>query len=248
MPTPSGSGSRRRRPARPWSEVAGIAFRRTAAQSAPIEGLWVRAEWRTAPGNDPRDTDSAEAALKSLTESSATLEIPFVGTLEVPRDRLRRLVSLGTCRRIVIDPSTHHLGDRVSKDFDPPQAEETPLEVPFALENVPSGEARLTLDVVQVVGLEGSPPFSELVKKGQLRTHVLVNGTRLDDLNDHVPARNETPHRVRLAIPSGVLKPKNLVRIVQDGTEKEPKLRDNMGLLGVGLEFGPEGPGKKASP
>src|SRR5262249_5937159 len=94
----------------PWSEVAGGYFRRSPAVGAPVEGLLVRAQWRSAPGDDPENLDFAEGALIGLTDTAATLASPYAGTLAIPREYLRALIVLGHGRRLVIDPAAHHLG------------------------------------------------------------------------------------------------------------------------------------------
>src|SRR5262249_3741469 len=57
----------------PWSIVGGIYFRRAPATSSPVEGWLVRVEWRTSPGNDPRDLDRVEGALKAVGAAEVTL-------------------------------------------------------------------------------------------------------------------------------------------------------------------------------
>lgn len=221
----------------PWSDVAGLYFRRAPAQSEPVEGPWARVEWAAGPDDDPRDLDRVEGALVGLSDDALSLEVPFVGRLAVPRDRLRRLVPLGPARRVVIDPTAHHLGDRHAPDLDPPQPEPGPLEVAFTLPEPPAGPAALALDVVQVVGEEGNSEFSGLVRQGHLRTHIYINDKRLDDLNRFIASPNETPERVRVPVPPGALRAgRNVVRLEQVGTPEEPARRDNLGVLGMALE------------
>ena len=227
-----------------WSEVAGLYFRRSPAPSSPISGQWVRAEWRTAPGDDARDVDFVEAALTGVDASAIHLMVPYVGKMSVNRDRLRRVVVLPRTTRVVIDTHSHHLGDRVVLDIDPPQPEVAPVEYGFVLDAVPANPPSLALDVVGVIGEEGSEHFSQLVRKGQLRTRVFLNGRRLDDLNSKV-SKNDKPQRVRLAIPADALKVgRNIVRFEQTETDDEKKQRDNFGILNIGLESGPTEAGK----
>jgi hypothetical protein len=220
-----------------WSEVSGLYFRRQPAQSKPVEGRLVKVEWRSGPGDDPRDLDSAEGALKAVSGEFLELDVPFVGALRVPSDRVSRIEPVGRARRIVIDPSAHHLGNdppRREPVFDPPQAESEPLEIPFELKSVPPGPARLALDVVDVVGVSGNPRFSEDVRAGKYRTHLKINGRKLDDLNSAVSSANETVERVFVPIPPGLLKTgRNVVRIEQDQVEE----RDNLELLGLAVEW-----------
>ena len=94
------------------------------------------------------------------------------------------------------------------------------------------------LDVVQVVGEGTEVPFSGLVKKGELRTNVKLNGEPFDYLNRHITSKNEVPERIRLPIPAGLLKVgRNVVRFEQAGIASDPKYLDDLGILGDALEF-----------
>jgi hypothetical protein len=223
-----------------WGEVSGLYFRRAAAQGQPTEGPQVRLEWRAAPGNDPSDLDQVEGSLTTLSDSTLTLATPYAGVLTIPRNRLKRLRVLGNGRRIVIDPTAHHLGNEISATpplLDPPQPEGGMLERTFALEKVPPGAAALALDVVQVVGELSGSPFSQDVKNGGLRTNVKVNGQFIDYLNRHITSKNETPERIRLSIPAGLLHAGwNRLRIEQTGRANDPQEYDDLGVLGIALE------------
>lgn len=229
----------------PWSRVASLEFRRTAKPSREVDGLLCRLEWRSAPGDDRHDLDRVEGALTSADAESFTLETPYAGTLVVPRDRLRRIVVEAVGRRNVIDPMAHHLGDEVSKApelLDPPQPEGGVLERTITLKAAPrEGEsASLVLDVVQVVGEAQGLQFSNLIRAGELRTKVYLNGQEFDYLNRHIASRNETPERIRLPIPEGLLRPgPNRVKLVQTGTSNDPNYLDDLGVLGIALEVVP---------
>jgi hypothetical protein len=228
----------------PWGEVSGVFFRRVAAPGKPVSGWLVRAEWRSAPGNDPKDIDQVEGALTAVSPKKLTVATPYAGILNIPLDRLKTLRFLGRGVRIVIDPVAHHLGDEISNMpplLDPPQPEGGVLERSVTLESVPKGAAFLALDVVQVVGQGNDLPFSNLVNKGELRTNVSINGTPFDYLNRYINSRNETPERIRLPIPSKLLKPgKNVIRFDQVGIASDPNYLDDLGILGIALEFDPE--------
>ncbi|HEV3122094.1 MAG TPA: hypothetical protein VGY53_09335 [Isosphaeraceae bacterium] len=233
-----------------WNEVAGVYFRRAPAQSEPIEGLLVRLEWRAAGGNDPRDVDRIEGALAAVSNSAFTLQTPYAGTLAISRDRLLRLEVLGRGRRVVLDPSAHHLGDEVFNKqikLDPPQFEGPTLEVPFTLERVPPGRAFAVFDVVQVAGESDQLTNSASIKKGELRTNLFLNGRQIDYLNRHVASKNETPLRIRLPIPQGVLRTgRNMLKLEQVGTAKDPKFLDDIGVLHTALEFQADSSGPPA--
>ncbi len=227
-----------------WSEVSGLFFRRAGAKSGAVEGQLARVEWAPGPGRDDRDLDRVEGALVAVDDAQVVLDAPYLGRVAVPRDRLVRLVPLNRARRVVLDPFPRHLGDRLSTDLEPPQPEPEPATVSFTLESVPEGPAWLALDVIRVIGEAGDPEYSELVKKGELRTRLFLNDARLDDLNRFITAPNVRPERIRVPIPPGTLKTgSNVVRFEQTGTEEDPDRRDNLGVLGVALESAPSPPG-----
>ncbi len=224
-----------------WGEVAGLYLRRVPDQGAPVEGLLVRAEWRTAPGDRDADLDFAEGALLALSEDSLTLATPYAGTLTIPRAPLCRLDVLGRGRRVVVDDAAHHLGDEVSvtHPLDPPQPEALALDRSIELPAAPDGPAELVLDVIGVVPEAGDPRYSIQVRNGELRSYVAVNGRRLDYLNRHVTTRNEeAPERIRIPIPRGLLHAgKNAVRIELTGDSDPRPKYDDLGILQVAVEF-----------
>ncbi len=222
----------------PWEKVAGIYPRRTTSPPTAIEGVWVEAEWRTAAGNDPRDLDRVEGVLAGADENDLVLNVPQVGPIRVARETVKRVTVQRRASRILLDSNSHHLGDRIASDFDPPQPETAPLVLAFDLATIPPGGAFVLVDAVKVIAEDGPGEYSELIRKGQLRTTLSLNGRKVDDLNAHVAAFNENRQRLRLAVPAGVLKPgKNELRFDQEGTLADPKLRDNLGVLRISLEF-----------
>jgi hypothetical protein len=230
-----------------WKEVAGLHLRRVPAIGAPIEGLLVRAEWRAARADQKpgHDVDHAEGALRSASDTAIVLATSYAGTLTIPRDRLARLRVLDHGRLLVLDPAAHHLGDNVSTTpplLDPPVPEGGVLERSFTLEPALSQPAFVVLDVVQVVGETAGSPYSNLVQKGELRTYVLVNGKRIDYINHYISTANETPERIRMPIPAGLLRPgKNTIRIEQTGIASDPNWLDDLGILQVAILFSRSG-------
>jgi len=224
-----------------WSEVAGVYFRRSPAAGAPVEGLLVRVEWRSAPGEDPDNLDFAEGAVTALTEKALTLATPYSGSLSIPREHLHALVVLGQGRRLLIDPAAHHLGDELSTIpplLDPPQPEGGLLERTIELAEVPDRPAFLVLDVIQVVSETGDFQFSKRVLEGELRTYAVVNGRRVDYLNRYIKTRNETTERIAIPMPKGLLHPgKNTVRLELTPTADRYKQLDDLGVLQIALEF-----------
>ena len=234
-----------------WSDVASLRFRRDPRASESLEGLWLRAEWRVGLGDEPIDRNSAEGTLRAFTAGALELNTLDAGTLTIPRDRLASITVLGRYRRMVLDPSHRHLGNRLDPALEPPQPEGGSCEIAFELKEVPPGAATLVVDAVQVIGESGDPDFSDRVKRGELRTRVLLNGTRFDDLNRHAIGQSDAPVRLRLPIPAGSLRAgRNTIRFEQVGTKDDPTRLDNLGLLGTALEFrtSPEPPPRADAP
>src|SRR5262249_21239702 len=222
-------------------DVAGVYFRRMPAAGAPVDGLLVRASWRSAPGDDPENVDFAEGAVAAISDTQLTLATPYAGRLTIPRHYLQSLLVLGQGLRLVLDPAAHHLGDELSRTpplLDPPQPEGGTLERAFMLTEVPDRPCSLVLDVVQVVGENNNPDYSHRVRNGELRTYVVVNGTRIDNVNRYIKTRNDEPERVAIPIPARVLKPgKNSVRLELTGLANESRQLDDLGVLQVAIEF-----------
>jgi len=234
-----------------WSEVAGLYFRRAPAQGAAIDGVLVRVEWRSAPGDDPGDLDFADGALIDLSDHVLKLATPYSGVLAIPRERLRKLFVLGEGRRLLIDPAAHHLGDEISVTapfFDPPIPEGGTLERTFELADVPDRPAYVVMDVVQVVGESNDAIYSDLIRKGELKTYIAVNGQRIDYLNRHIKTRNELPERVAIQIPPRLLHPgTNKVLLELTGMAGKPNQLDDLGILQIAIEFA-ETPSRSPQP
>jgi hypothetical protein len=121
--------------------------------------------------------------------------------------------------------------------LDPPLPEGGVLERSFELPEGLEGPRFLVLDVIQVVGETPGLPFSEFIRRDELKTFVEINGVRFDYLNRYIRTANETPERIRIPIAVNLLKPgKNQLRIVQTGIAKNPTWYDDLGILGVAVE------------
>ena len=174
------------------------------------------------------------------------LATPYSGVLSIPRDLLHTLTIRGFGRWYLIDATAHHLGDEFSNSppiLDPPDPEGGVLEKLINLQEIPAGSWSLVLDVVQVVGENGDPDYSEKVRNGELRTYALVNGQRIDYVNRHIKTKNETPERVIMAIPAGLLHAgKNTIRLELTGTAEKNTQLDDLGILQMALTLTPPAP------
>jgi hypothetical protein len=224
----------------PWSDVAGLYFRRLPAKGTPIEGLLVRVEWRSSPDNDPENIDFAEGAVTAVSDHAVTLATPYAGVLAIPLELVRKLVVQGHGLRLVIDPAGHHLGDEYSetKPLDPPQPEGGLLERTLELASVPDRPCFVVLDLVQVVGENSDPAFSQAIRNGELRTYLAINGKRIDYLNRYIKSDNAAPERVAIPVPAGLLRTgKNSIRLELTGMAANEKQLDDFGLLQMAVEF-----------
>jgi hypothetical protein len=224
-----------------WREVSGLYFRRAVASGTPIEGILVRVEWSSGSGTESNNLDFAEGALQEVSPTSISIATPYAGVLRIPRDRVRTITIVGRGRRILIDGASHHLGDSISVEppmLDPPTPEGTTLERVVELPSPVEGPSFLALDVLQVVGEDLGLPFSEFIRKGELKTYVVIGGKRIDYINRYVKTRNETVERIRIPIPPGTLKAgRNLIRIEQTATADDPTGFDDLGIIQVAIEI-----------
>ena len=222
----------------PWRFVTKVIFTRSSVKPEPVSGQLARMNWGPFALDSAEGTSQLEAVILGLNETEVRLFSPMLGEFNFPRAELRSIAPLGVVNRLLIDPWPHHLGHRYDSRLEPPYPEGSRLEHEFEIAQVPQGPAFLVLDVLGVVGVEGTPPFSEPVKNGQLRTHVEINGQPLSDLNEVITFLNSERARVRLAIPQGLLqKGKNRLQFSQDGTTEDPETRDNLSVLTTALEW-----------
>ena len=81
---------------------------------------------------------------------------------------------------------------------------------------------------VKLLTIQEEIDLAALIKKGELRTNVSINGSPFDYVNHYIFTRNETPERVRLTVPKALLrKGKNVFRFEQVGiaVEFDPALK-----------------------
>ncbi len=221
-----------------WTEVAGVHFRRGSARANALEGLWASLSWRAQPGDDPRDLDRIEGVLLAADENVVTLETPFAGTISVPRGSVKRLEVQGRAKRTNIDKNARHLGDEFFPDLFPPSPEGPSLELAFDDPDAKPGRSVLLFDVIEVVGEQGNPSYSALVKRGELRTMIALNGQEFDYINKYIFDKNESATRIRVPVPEGLLKPGKNVLTLRQLPSQSTKAGgfDDLGILSVAVE------------
>ena len=93
------------------------------------------------------------------------------------------------------------------------------------------------MDVVQVVGENSDPTYSQRIRDGELRTYIAINGKRIDYLNRYIKTNNIAPERVAIPVPAEVLrKGKNTIRLELTGMAAEEKQLDDFGVLQMAVE------------
>ncbi len=94
--------------------------------------------------------------------------------------------------------------------------------------------------MVGVVGEATGLMFSDQVRRGELKTYLALDGKRIDYINRYIDDANETPRRIRVPVPAEALKPgRHVLRLEQTGDARDPAAFDDLGVLGVAVEFSP---------
>ena len=226
----------------PWSDVAGLYFRRVPATGARSRGS--AGAGRVAFGAGRR---SRQHRFRRRRDSLPFPTRPSPWPRPMPAccrshaSSCARLVVQGQGRRILIDPAAHHLGDEFSMTapLDPPQPEGALLERTLELAEVPDRPCFLVLDVVQVVGENSGDPLfpassrrrAENLRRGQRQAYRLPEPL-------YQNATIDAPERIAIPIPAGLLHPgKNTIRLELTGMATEEKQLDDLGVLQMAVEF-----------
>jgi hypothetical protein len=221
-----------------WKDVSAVALRRRPVPPVVLSGALARISWGAAVGHAEESLDQIEAVVLSVDAEHVRLHSPAIGSITLPRGAVRSIEPRGAGIRWILDPWPHHLGNRIDPDLDPPSPDGSTLDLEFGLDAEPGEPAALVLDVVGVVGVEGTPVHSDRVREGELRTTLELNERRLPDLNEAIHAPNTERARIRLALPAGLLKRgQNRLRMGQTGTGDNPEKRDNLSVLAIALEW-----------
>ena len=210
-----------------WSEVAGLYLRRVPSPGDPDRGAAGAGRVAVRAGRPAARTSISPKGRSWPTPTeSLTLATPYAGTLTIPRAIVCGGWScIGRGRRLVIDPAAHHLGDEISVTpplLDPPQ--------PEGLIARPDDRAGRGPRPARRAGARRRPGrprgrrFRLFQPGPQRRAPHLRRGQRPADRlpeSSHQDDANETPERIRIPIPRGLLRAgKNAMRIELTGDRR----------------------------
>lgn len=202
-------------------------------RSEADDGYFASLGLLTPPG---KSQDRVEGAVENCDASGIALRLSQGGKVVVPFERIVAIERRNAIGLRVIDSCPHHLGDEVDLRVIPPEPLGNRLELAFqANEEEAAWPLELAIDAVEVLG-PNSPKFGDLIRKGELLTELRLNGNLLGTLNEKVALSNETPERLRFAIPAGVVKAgTNRIEFLLKGRSNDPDYLDDLGILGVRL-------------
>jgi hypothetical protein len=216
-----------------WGEVRGLFPRQQPSQVRTTEGEQVQVWLRTGAGSEP---DRVTGEVRDLDEKRLTLRHALLGDLAIDRARVRRIRWFFSGRRIELDFTEHHLGPKgkLADGLHPPRAEGPSLRWSFRLSAVPES-ARLRLNVVRLKGPgDGIGPA---LRRGELRTEVVLNGRVVDYLNRHVQHSSRVSLPLTIAIPKRALRAGNNTLVLRQTPERETQHMDSCGVSDLVIEI-----------
>jgi hypothetical protein len=174
--------------------------------------------------------------VRALDDRRLVLHDPDLGDVLIDRGRLRRVRWDFYGRRMVLDDESHHLGPkgRLTAGLRPARAEGVSLRWRFRLKAVPK-EARLQVGVVRLKG--AADDIGMLLKRGELRTEVAVNGKLVDYLNRQVLHSEREPRWLTIPLPGHSLRAGENSLVIRQTPEKGTKHYESCGLTGVVVEI-----------
>jgi hypothetical protein len=216
-----------------WGEVRGVFLRQQRSLPRTTRGEHVKVWVRTGKGSLP---DRLTGPVRDLDDRRLTLGDPVLGDLEIDRGRVRKLRWEFSGLRFELDLSEHHLGPRGRRTagLRPARAEGKSLSWKFWLARVPAS-ARLRLRVVHLLGSEDDE--ARLLRLGELRTEVLVNGEVVDYLNRHVRHSSRTPLPLTIALPRRALRVGNNVLRIRITPERKTNYYESCGIADLVIEI-----------
>ena len=228
----------------PWTQAADLHLRQAAGTGEALQGWWVRIEFQGPSGEPAENADWIWGALQFATDEHLVVEHPTLGTLQLPRNRIRRMEPLFCGTRLNIEPSLRHLGDEIRESFRQPLPDGTDWESSVTLDQIPTVNAYLALDAAELEpagpATPRDRPLLAQLRAGDLQTELWLNGKLVDDLNRHVSSAvpSSRPVRLRIAVPNDrLIIGTNQIRLSQKPGSGTPASFDDCEISNVALEF-----------
>jgi hypothetical protein len=216
-----------------WGEVRGVYPMEAAVNPQSSEGEHVRLWLQPGAG---REFDELSGVLSGFDDKQLTLDHPHLGKLKINQNFVVRIARLFLGRRIEIDNKSHHLGDpgQLHTPLRPARAEGRSLQESFRLEQLPASGDLL----VSVLNLQGpGDGIADALKRGELRTEVVLNGQVIDYLNQHVDKAQKDARVVRLSLPREILKIGDNRLIIRQTPERDGDRCRSVGIQSLAVEL-----------
>jgi hypothetical protein len=216
-----------------WGEIRGIYPKETTVNPQTSEGEQVRLWLRPGGG---REFDELSGVLTSFDDKQLTLDHPHLGKLKIDQNNVVRLARLFVGRRIEIDNKAHHLGDPGQRQalLRPVKAEGGSLQESFKLERLP-----VSCDLlVTVLNLQGPVDgIEDALKRGELRSEVVLNGQLIDYLNRHVDKAQKDVRVLTIRLSREVLKIGDNELIIRQTPERDGGRCRSVGIQSLAVEL-----------
>jgi hypothetical protein len=213
------------------TEVIQVAFQSGTIPSKSTRGEHVRLRLHS---NDP-DGDWIEGAVQSVNAKSLELDHSVLGKLTIPLAACREMVPQFFGTRLVIDSTPHHLGDREQYSFRVRKPEDVRLTKSFPLQDISENNS-LIIDASHLLGSGDGKKIADSLKRGDLRTEVVLNGHVIDYLNRF--SNRSTSEVIRIRIPlkkDQLVQGENRIEIRQ--IPEATGTRPDSEILGIRLEI-----------
>lgn len=237
----------------PWPDIAELQFRHSPK---PIIDRWPHhptavgwiANIRFVPDatcvrfGEP-DGGWLRGAIYGATRDSVRVSHPLIGGVRVPWEMLQWIDLLGYGTLRMLDAGPRHLGNGIRQNFSSPEPVGIEWTLKWNLEKLPEHPVFLTADVAELIpsgpDTLNATPFLNEVRDGYLSTYLIVNGERIGTLNEYVSRQYpaNAPHRIRIRIPSGVLKTgANTIAFRQTSARDDAASFDDFEIRAIAIE------------
>lgn len=200
----------------PWSFINELTWSQPPAaipQSIPTKsGLVSRIQMQPFTDRPYWEPEQWSVTVTSVESTHLVVQHGLVGEWQLPWSEVSRIEPLFWGQTQSIDARRFHLGNSIRTDLNRHLPDGRELKREFSLSEIPSGRSYFSLDVAELEasGPAAPPasPFLADLREGNLITELVINDQSLGSLNEHLRFKStaERPERIRIPIPSGLLK------------------------------------------